>query len=317
MTPTRTPPVAGESTAPAEATKDATRPSPTDQRKVWIDGQIVEARDAKISVYDHGLLYGDGVFEGIRVYHGRIFECDAHLDRLWASAKAIRLTIPLSRDEFKAAMEETVRANGFRDCYIRAVVTRGVGYLGLNPNKCPKASAFVIADLIQMYPREMYEQGMPVITASVIRNHPNAVSPRVKSLNYLNNILAKIEAVDAGVPEAIMLNHEGNVSECSGDNIFIVRGGQVQTPGTADGILEGITRKVILELCRKLGVPAAEKTLQRHDLYVADECFLTGSAAEVVPVTRIDNRSVGNGKPGPVTVKLIEAFRRHVKEVAG
>src|SRR5215208_5874696 len=223
--------------------------------KIWIDGKLVDKDDARVSVYDHGLLYGDGVFEGIRVYHGKIFECEAHLDRLWDSAKALRLTIPLTREQMRAAMDETVRANGFRDCYIRAVVTRGAGYLGLNPNKCPKPSVFIIADLIELYPREMYENGMPIITASVIRNHPNAVSPRVKSLNYLDNILAKIEAVDAGVPEAIMLNHEGNVAECSGDNIFIVSKGQVRTPTTADGILEGVTRKVILELCSRLGIP--------------------------------------------------------------
>ena len=282
--------------------------------KVWIDGTLHDKDDAKVSVYDHGLLYGDGVFEGIRVYGGRIFEREAHVDRLYESAKAIRLTIPISRDALQAAMEETVRANGFRDCYMRLVVTRGVGYLGLNPNRCPKPTVIVITDTIDMYPKEMYEKGMAVITATVIRNHPNALSPRIKSLNYLNNILAKIEAVDAGVPEAIMLNHEGNVAECTGDNIFVVRGGAVLTPGTADGILEGITRKVIIELCRKLGVPCHEKTLQRHDLYIADECFLTGSAAEVIPVTRIDGRTIAGGEPGPVTRKLIDAFHRHVRE---
>jgi branched-chain amino acid aminotransferase len=282
--------------------------------KVWIDGKLYEKQDAKVSVYDHGLLYGDGVFEGIRVYNGRIFECEAHIDRLFASAKAIRLTIPLSRDQVRTAMEETVKANAFKDCYVRLVVTRGVGYLGLNPNKCPVATVIVIADTIDMYPKEMYEKGMAVITASVIRNHPNAISPRVKSLNYLNNILAKIEAVDAGVPEAIMLNHEGNVAECTGDNIFIVRGGVVLTPGTADGILEGITRKVIIELSRKLEIPIFEKTLQRHDLYIADECFLTGSAAEVIAVTKIDGRSIGTGEPGPITRKLLEAFHRHVRD---
>jgi branched-chain amino acid aminotransferase len=282
--------------------------------KVWIDGKLYDKDDAKVSVYDHGLLYGDGVFEGIRVYGGRVFESAAHVDRLYASAKAIRLTIPLTRDQVRAAMEETVRANNFRDCYMRLVVTRGVGYLGLNPNKCPTPTVIVITDTIDMYPKEMYEKGMAVITASVIRNHPNALSPRIKSLNYLNNILAKIEAVDAGVPEAIMLNHEGNVAECTGDNIFIVRGGVVLTPGTADGILEGITRKVIIELCHKLGVACFEKTLQRHDLYIADECFLTGSAAEVIPVTKIDGRPIGDGQPGPVTRKLLEAFHRHVRE---
>src|SRR5437588_8066274 len=207
--------------------------------KIYINGKFFDKADAKVSVYDHGLLYGDGVFEGIRVYHGRIFQCDAHIERLFHSAKAIRLTIPYTREQVCAAMEETVRANNFTNCYIRLVVTRGVGYLGLNPNRCERPSMFVIADTIELYPREMYDKGMAVITASVIRNHPNALSPRIKSLNYLNNILAKLEAQDAGVPEAIMLNHEGNVAECTGDNIFIVRAGQVLTPTTADAILEG------------------------------------------------------------------------------
>jgi branched-chain amino acid aminotransferase len=282
--------------------------------KVWLDGKLHDKEDAKISVYDHGLLYGDGVFEGIRVYSGRIFKCDAHLGRLWDSAKAIRLDIPYTREQIRAAMTETVKANNFTDCYIRLVVTRGVGYLGLNPNKCPRPSVIVIADTIELYPKEMYERGMSVITASVIRNHPNALSPRVKSLNYLNNILAKIEAIDADVPEAIMLNHEGNVAECTADNIFIVKGGTVYTPTTHDGILEGITRAVIIDLCERLGIRCVEKTLQRHDLYVADECFLTGSGAEVVPVTKIDGRSVGAGTPGAVTKKIMDAFHRYIRE---
>jgi branched-chain amino acid aminotransferase len=282
--------------------------------KIWIDGKLVPKDDAKVSVYDHGLLYGDGVFEGIRVYSGKVFEADAHVRRLYDSAKAIRLDIPYTPAEFKAAIEQTFRANNFTDCYIRAVVTRGAGYLGLSPTKCPRPCAFIIADTITMYPEEMYRNGMAIITASVIRNHPNAVPPRVKSLNYLNNILAKIEANDAGVPEAIMLNHEGNVAECTGDNIFIVRDGVVATPSTADGILEGITRDVILKLCRKLNIPCVEKTLQRHDLYIADECFLTGSAAEVIPVTKIDGRTIGAGHPGPITRQLHSAFHRHVRE---
>jgi branched-chain amino acid aminotransferase len=210
-------------------------------------------------------------------------------------------------------MEQTVRANNFTDCYIRACITRGVGYLGLSPTKCPKPSAFIIADTIELYPKEIYEKGMAVITASVIRNHPNALSARIKSMNYLNNILAKIEAIDAGVPEAIMLNHEGNVAECTSDNIFIVRSGQVQTPTTADGILEGITRKVVIGLCAKLGIPCVEKSLQRHDLYIADECFLTGTAAEVVPVTQIDGRQIGEGQVGQITRRLMEAFVKHVR----
>jgi branched-chain amino acid aminotransferase len=298
-----------------QPTMSAGRPDQKKPLKIWLDGNLVDKQDAKISVYDHGLLYGDGVFEGIRVYSGKIFECEAHLDRLWASAHAIRLTIPISRDEFRAAMQQTVKANNFSDCYIRAGVTRGVGYLGISPANCGRPSIFIIADTITMYPKEMYQNGMAIITASVIRNHPNALSPRIKSMNYLNNILAKIEAIDAGVPEAIMLNHEGNVAECTGDNIFIIRNGQVQTPQTCDGILEGITRKCVISLCGKLGIPCVEKTLQRHDLYIADECLLTGSAAEVIPVTKIDGRTIGTGQVGSITRKLMEAFGRHVREV--
>jgi branched-chain amino acid aminotransferase len=282
--------------------------------KVWIDGKLYDKADAKVSVYDHGLLYGDGVFEGIRVYGGTIFECEAHLKRLYDSARAIRLTIPLTQDQFRDAMRQTVKATGFTDCYIRALVTRGIGSLGLDPAKCPGPSVVIIVDTISLYPREMYEKGMAVITASVIRNHPNALSPRIKSMNYLNNILAKIEACDAGVPEAVMLNHEGSVAECTGDNIFIVQKGIVATPTTSDGILEGITRDVIIRLCAKHQVPCIEKRLQRHDLYVADECFLTGTAAEVVAVTEIDGRPIGTGQVGPMTQRLMELFHRHVRE---
>jgi branched-chain amino acid aminotransferase len=282
--------------------------------KVWIDGKLLEKDNAKISVYDHGLLYGDGVFEGIRAYDGRIFECDAHLRRLFNSARAVRLTVTHTAEQLKQAMLDTMRANNLANCYIRLVVTRGVGYLGLNPNKCPTPAVFVIADTIELYSPEIYEKGMSIITASVIRNHPNALSPQIKSLNYLNNILAKIEATDANVPEALMLNQQGNVAECTADNIFIVRDGQVQTPCTADGILEGVTRKAILELCRSLNIPAIEKTLLRHDVYVADECFLTGTAAEVVPVTKLDGRPIGNGQPGPITRRLTDAFHRLVRQ---
>jgi branched-chain amino acid aminotransferase len=282
--------------------------------KVWLDGKLVAKDDAKISVYDHGLLYGDGVFEGIRVYAGKVFEADAHVRRLYDSAKSIRLEIPYTPAQLKAALDETFKANNFKDCYIRAVATRGAGYLGLSPAKCERACVFIIADTIAMYPEEMYTKGMAIITATVIRNHPNAIPPRVKSLNYLNSILAKIEANDAGVPEAIMLNHLGNVAECTADNIFVVRDGVVATPGTADGILEGITREVILKLCKKMNIACVEKTLQRHDLYIADECFLTGTAAEVIPVTKIDGRVIGVGAPGEITKKLKDAFHRMVRE---
>lgn len=283
-------------------------------RKVWIDGQLVDKENARVSVYDHGLLYGDGVFEGIRVYHGKIFHRDAHLNRLYESARSIRLTIPYTQQELADAMEQTIRANDFTDCYIRLVVTRGVGCLGISPATCPRPSVFCIADTIALYPKELYETGMAVITSSVTRNHPNSLSPRIKSLNYLNNILAKIEALDAGVPEAIMLNHMGHVAECTGDNIFLVKKGQVRTPMLTDGILEGITRDVIIELCRRQGIPCVETHIDRHDLYIADECFLTGSAAEVIAVTRIDNRPVGNGQVGPITRQLLDAFRRYVRE---
>ncbi len=281
--------------------------------KIWIDGQLFDKDDAKISVFDHGLLYGDGVFEGIRVYNGAIFECEAHLRRLYDSAKCIRLEIPLTPAQFRAAIEQTLAANNLKDCYIRAVVTRGRGDLGIDPRKCPKPTVFIITGGITVYPAEMYEKGIPVITASFIRNHPNALCPRIKSLNYLNNILAKIEANDAGVSEAIMLNHDGNVAECTADNIFIVRDGQVQTPTTTDGILEGVTRRVILELCARLSIPAVEQTMQRHDLYVADECFLTGTGAEVIPVTQIDRRPIAGGQVGPITRKIIAAFHQHVR----
>ena len=282
--------------------------------KVWIDGKFLDKDDAKISVYDHGLLYGDGVFEGIRMYAGKIFRAEAHLNRLYDSAKAIRLQIPLSPKDFLAAIEQTVRANNFNDCYIRAVVTRGVGFLGIDPNRCKSPSVIIIADSIQLFPKELYEKGMAVITSSIIRNHPAALSPRIKSLNYLNNILARIEANDAGVGEAIMLNHLGNVAECTADNVFIVRGGIVLTPTIVDGILEGVTRQTILDLCKRMDIPYAEQSFQKHDLFVAEECFVTGTGAEVAPVTKIDGRVIGDGQPGKITKRLIEAFHKYVRE---
>lgn len=285
--------------------------------KIWIDGKLYDKADAKISVYDHGLLYGDGVFEGIRVYHGRIFECDAHLRRLSESARAIRLNIPMTADQLKAAMQQTVQANGLTDCYIRLLVTRGIGPLGIDPTKCGVPSVVIIADTIQVYPKEMYEKGISVITASVIRNHPSALSPRIKSLNYLNNILARIEAHDAGASEAVMLNHEGNVAEGTVQNIFIVRQGLVATPPITQGALEGVTRRVMLELCDRLGISRIERVIQRIDLYIADEMFMTGTGAEIMPVTKVDGRPVGAGEPGPIVRKLTAAFQAHVKEIAG
>jgi len=282
--------------------------------KIWIDGKLVDKADAKISVYDHGLLYGDGVFEGIRVYNGKIFECEAHVRRFYDSAKAVRLKIPIGPAELKKVMEETVKANGFNECYIRVVVTRGVGSLGIDPNKCANPSLIVIADLIQVYPKEMFEKGIAVITASTLRMHPSALSPRIKSLNYLNNILARIEANDAGASDAIMLNQEGNVAEATVQNVFIVRDGQVATPTTHDGILEGVTRKVMIDLCQKMGISCVEKSIQKLDLYIADEMFLTGTGGEVMPVTKIDGRQIGNGEVGVITKKLKEAFHKRTRE---
>ncbi len=282
--------------------------------KIWLDGQLLDKDQAKVSVYDHGLLYGDGVFEGIRAYNGKIFERDAHMRRLYDSAKAIRLVIPYSADELIAAVEQTIKVNNFTDCYIRLVVTRGIGNLGLSPNRCPKPSVFVIADLLEIYPKEMYEKGMSIITSSITRCHPNSLSPRVKSLNYLNNILAKIEAIDADVPEALMLNQQGNITECTADNVFIVRDGVVYTPPTSDGILEGITRDLVMRLCKQLDLVCFEKSLQKHDMYIADECFLTGTGAEVIAVTKLDGRPIGSGQVGPLTQRLLEAFRKYVRE---
>jgi len=282
--------------------------APRSDLRVFLDGQIVPVEQATISVFDHGLLYGDGVFEGIRSYKGRVFELDAHVQRLFDSAKAIRLTIPMSAQQIKDAIHQTMQANGLQDAYIRVVVTRGVGYLGLAPTRTANPSVFVITDQIELYPPELYRDGMSIITVSTVRNHPNAVPPPIKSLNYLNNILAKIECVDAGVLEAIMLNVDGLVAECTGDNVFIVRQGRLQTPSSDAGILPGITRAVVMRLAAERGIDVQEKQLLRYDLYVADECFLTGTAAEVVPITQIDGRQIGDGKPGPITQQLMEDF---------
>jgi len=276
--------------------------------KIWLDNKLVDQADAKISVFDHGLLYGDGVFEGIRVYNRRIFELQAHIKRLYESARAIRLDVSMSKDELINAVKETAEANGVIDGYIRLVVTRGVGTLGLNPFVCEDGRLFIIADNIQLYPEELYEKGMKVISATTIRNHPLALSPQVKSLNYLNNILAKIEALDNNVPEAIMYNHEGYVAEATGDNVFIVRNGVIYTPPVEAGALEGITRAVVIKLAKQENLEVVEKNLTKVDLYVCDEFFLTGTAAEVIGVIEIDGRVIGDGKPGPVTKILRREF---------
>jgi len=276
--------------------------------KVYINGKLYDKADAKISVYDHGLLYGDGVFEGIRIYDGKIFRLKEHVDRLFESARAIKLEIPLSPSQMIEAIQSTVTANAKKNGYIRPIVTRGAGTLGLDPRKTTDPQVIVIVDDISLYPPELYENGLELATVSTIRNHPNAVNPRIKSLNYLNNILAKIESIQAGCLEALMLNHKGEVAECSGDNIFLVKHGVLKTPPTDSGILEGITRKAVIEVARKAGIQVQEVSITRHDVYIADECFLTGTAAEVIPVVKCDGRTIGNGKPGPVTRQIREGF---------
>ena len=284
--------------------------------KIWLNGKLVDRSKAHLTVFDHGTLYGDGVFEGIRTYGGKIFLAAAHLDRLFESAKAIRLAIPYTKQELQDAMEATVAANSGAYAYIRLVVTRGEGTLGLNPFQCPRPNVFVIYDNIQLYPKEMYECGMSVIIAKTVRTSSRMVPPHAKSLNYLNNILAKIEAVDAGVPEAVMLNELGNVAEATGDNVFIVAGGQLVTPPTSAGMLVGITRGVVLDLAKRLSIPVAERDFAPQQLYGAQECFLTGTAAEVIPVTHVDNRLIGDGKVGPLTGRLRKAFGEFIHSQA-
>jgi branched-chain amino acid aminotransferase len=276
--------------------------------KIFIDGKFCSERDAKVSVFDHGLLYGDGVFEGIRAYNGRVFKLKEHIDRLFYSAKAILLDIPMTHAEMIQATVETIRANKLRDCYIRLVVTRGIGTLGLNPRNCKKPSVIIIAGKIQLYPEEYYQRGLDIVTVPTTRNLHNSVNPAIKSLNYLNNILAKIEANNAGVEEAIMLNADGFVAECTGDNIFIIKNGALFTPPLSAGALYGITRQTVIELAESLGVKVSEPNLTRYDLFNADECFITGTAAEIVPVVKIDGRVIGTGKPGALTLKLIKEY---------
>ncbi len=278
--------------------------------KVYVNGELFDKEEAKISVYDHGLLYGDGVFEGIRSYNGKVFRLKEHLDRLWYSAKAIWLEIPISKKEMAKAIEETLALNGIEDGYIRVVVTRGCGTLGLDPDKCSHPQVIIITDHISLYPDEVYQKGLEIITVSTVRNHPAALSPRVKSLNYLNNILAKIEGKQAGCVEALMLNHKGEVAECTGDNLFLARNGTLLTPPNDAGILEGITREAVIGLAGEAGIEVREVSLTKHDVYIADECFLTGTAAEVVPVVKVDSRTIGDGTPGPITRDLAQRFRK-------
>ena len=285
--------------------------APDPNLKVWIDGEFFPADQAKISVWDHGLLYGDGIFEGIRIYNGKIFACTEHLDRFFESAVAVRLVLPMTKDEIRSAMREALKVNSLTEGYIRLVATRGVGTLGLSTKYTANPSIIIIAATIALYPQELCDTGLSLISSSYVRNHPNSISPRVKSLNYLSSILAKTEAQLLGAHEAVMFNHLGFVAECSGDNIFIVRSGELQTPDTAAGILAGITRNIVMELARQRGIAVTEKALVRDDLYAAHECFLTGTAAEIIAVTSIDGRQVGNGKPGEITNALKADYEKY------
>ena len=282
--------------------------------KIYIDGKWFGERDAKVSVFDHGLLYGDGVFEGIRAYNGRVFKLREHIDRLFCSAKAILLKIPISHAAMMKAVVDTCRANRLRDGYIRLVVTRGPGTLGLNPNRCKEPCVIIIAGRIQLYPTEYYTKGMEIVTVPTTRNLHSALNPAIKSLNYLNNILAKIEANQAGCEEAVMLNAEGFVAECTGDNLFIVKAGQLFTPPLSAGALYGITRATVIGLAQAAGYQVFEPNLTRYDLFNADECFLTGTGAEMVPVVKIDGRVIGNGRPGRVTKKLVKSYHALTNE---
>ena len=277
--------------------------------KVYINGKLYPKDEAKISVFDHGLLYGDGVFEGIRCYNGNVFKFSEHIDRLYDSARAISMEIKLTRDELKDAVINTLKANNLKDSYIRLIVTRGVGKLGLNPFLCSESQVIIITDFIQLYSKELYEKGLDAIIVPTIRNHSDALNPNVKSLNYLNNILAKIECINAGATEGIMLNKDGYVAEGTGDNIFIVKDNEIVTPPTTAGILIGITRNVVIELANEAGMTVKEEQLTRDDLYNADECFLTGTAAEIIPVVNLDGRKIASGKPGKVTLGLLKKYQ--------
>lgn len=283
--------------------------------KIYMNGKMVPKAKACVSVFDHGLLYGDGVFEGIRSYNSRVFMLDEHINRLYRSARAIALEIPLSKEQMARAVVKTCKVNGTADGYIRLVVTRGVGTLGLNPFNCETPSIIIIAGNIQLYPKKLYDNGLSIVTVATVRNLSEAVNPNIKSLNYLNNILAKIEAINGGVPEAVMLNAQGFVAEATGDNVFIVKGKTILTPPTQAGILEGITRDVVMNLGRESGYEVRESMMTRYDLYNADEMFLTGTAAEVIGVVNMDRRKIGDGKPGVITRELAKKFTRFARSV--
>lgn len=282
--------------------------------KVWLGDKLVEEADAKISVFDHCLLYGDGIFEGMRCYSGKVFRLKEHLDRLWDSAKALHLEIPMTREQITDATYATLKANGHDDAYIRLVVTRGCGNLGLDLDRCKNPTVIIIAQGLSLYSDDLYVKGMKLVTASTLRMPSSSMNPRIKSCNYLNNILAKYEGTIAGCEEVLILNHQGNVAECSGDNIFIVKKGVLYTPATDSCLLEGITRAAVIEVAAELEIPFKERTITRHDVYISDECFLTGSAAEVIPVTSVDNRIIGSGVAGPITTKILAAYRKMVRQ---
>jgi branched-chain amino acid aminotransferase len=284
------------------------------EAKIFIDGKFYPEADAKISVFDHGLLYGDGIFEGIRFYNGRVFRLEEHLERLWDSARSICLKIPMTLPEMKEAVLETIRQNHLRDGYVRLLVTRGMGNLGLNPAQCKQPSVIIIAATIALYHEDFYRKGLSIITCATRRCNPSALNPAVKSLNYLNNVMARIEADLAGADEALMLNDAGNVAECTADNVFIIKHGQIFTPPVTAGALRGITRSVVFEIAAELGVKVLEADFTRHDVFVAEECFLTGTAAEIVPVVKVDGRLIGNGNPGPITTRIIARFREMTQQ---
>jgi branched-chain amino acid aminotransferase len=284
------------------------------ESRIYIDGKFLPKSEAKISVFDHGLLYGDGIFEGIRFYNGRVFRLEEHLERLWDSARSIRLEIPISTREMTQALLHTIRENGLREGYIRLIVTRGVGNLGLNPEQCERPSIIIIATTIALYPESLYQKGLTVVTVPTRRTNPGALNPAVKSLNYLNNVMARIEANLSGADEALMLNDAGNVAECTADNIFIIKRGQIFTPPITAGALRGITRAVVFEIAGELGIKVVETDVTRHDVFIADECFLTGTAAEVISVIAVDGRTIGTGKPGPISARMIARFRQLTRE---
>src|SRR5881296_2470104 len=306
-------PKSSEAVKPAVDKRTGSKPA-AKFSQIYVDGKFYAEGEAKVSVFDHGLLYGDGIFEGIRFYNGRVFRLEEHLARLWDSARSICLGIPMSMRDMTEAVLETIRQNHLRNGYIRLLVTRGIGNLGLNPTQCKYPSVIIIAATIALYHENFYRKGLTIVTCATRRSSPAALNPAVKSLNYLNNVMARIEANLAGADEALMLNDAGNVAECTADNIFIVKRGQIVTPPVTAGALRGITRSIVFDIAGEFALKVKEADFTRHDIFVADECFLTGTAAEIVPVVKVDGRIIGNGKPGPITTRIIARFREMTRE---